>query len=69
MPYRVQVQTDFMWRVGWSADGNAPYERLGNGSAVSLADAQAQAQAVVVATRARRSAETAALLYDQSFPN
>lgn len=69
MPYRVQVQTDFLWRVGWSVDGNAPFEKIGSGSAASLADAQAQAQVVVAAERARRAGTVSALLFDQTFVN
>lgn len=69
MPYRVQVQSDFDWRIGQSPSGSAPWRMVAAGSASSLVDAQSQAQAARARDQAALAGRSDALIFDQSFPD
>jgi hypothetical protein len=69
MPYRVQINSVFRWRVGRTASAREDdVTQIAQGRAHTLQAAQTQAQAAVVRDRTERANETT-IIYDEVFPD
>jgi hypothetical protein len=69
MSYRLQIQADFNWRLGHSADGNAPWRLVEQGVGSSQADATTKALAAKARDQADRDPANKVLIFDQTQPD